>query len=320
MNEFSLIKKLSKSIKTDRSVIIGIGDDTAVLQYKKDRYLLFTTDMIVEGAHFLIKRATPYQIGWKAMAVNLSDIAAMGGLPRWAVVSLAGPFKKGGRWKVEGGRKDKSFSFDLRPSTFYLLQEKFVWEVYRGMSAVGKKFGVQIVGGDTDQADRWTINIALLGEVEEKYLKLRSGAKVGDRVFVTGSLGGSIHGKHLMFTPRVKEARYLVTHYPVTSMMDLSDGLASDLRRIMEQSNVGFLIDEKKVPLSRYAKDAQSAFCDGEDFELLFTLPKSEVEKLIRNVNWVHPIGEVIPASQGLRMRHQSGQVTLVKWKGFEHF
>ena len=230
------------------------------------------------------------------MAVNLSDIAAMGGLPKWAVVSLAGPFRRGGRWK------------------------EFVWEIYRGMSAVGKKFGVQIVGGDTDKADRWTINIAMLGEVERKYLKLRSGAKIGDSVFITGSLGGSIHGKHLTFTPRVKEARYLVTHYPVTSMMDLSDGLASDLRRIMEQSKVGFLIDEKKMPLSRYAKDTQSAFRDGEDFELLFTLPKSAAEKLEKDINWVHLIGEVIPASQGLRMRDRAGQVKSIIWKGFEHF
>ncbi len=302
MNEFSFIKRLSQSIKTNRSVIVGIGDDAAVLQYKKDRYLLFTTDMIVEGTHFLLKSAAPYQIGWKAMAVNLSDIAAMGGLPRWAVVSLGGPFQRrkmeNGKWKIE----------------------EFVWEIYRGMSAVGKKFGVQIVGGDTDKADRWTINIALLGEVEKKYLKLRSGAKVGDRVFVTGSLGGSIHGKHLTFIPRVKEARYLVTHYPVTSMMDLSDGLASDLCRIMEQSKVGVLIDEERIPLSKEAKDSRSAFCDGEDFELLFTVPKSAGERLERNVPWARLIGEVTPASRGLRMRDRTGQVRTVAWKGFEHF
>ncbi len=302
MNEFSLIKRLSRSVKTDRSVAIGIGDDTAVLRYRKDRYLLFTTDMIVEGTHFLLKKATPYQIGWKAMAVNLSDIAAMGGLPKWAVVSLGGPFQRrkveSGKWKIE----------------------KFIWEIYRGMSTVGKKFGVQIVGGDTDKASKWTINIALLGEVEKKYLKLRSGAKVGDRVFVTGSLGGSIHGKHLTFTPRVKEARYLVTHYPVTSMMDLSDGLASDLRRIMEQSKVGFLIDEAKIPLSKGAKNARGAFCDGEDFELLFTVPKSAVERLEKNIHWARLIGEVTPASRGLRMKDRTGQVNLVRWRGFEHF
>jgi thiamine-monophosphate kinase len=317
MNEFSLIKRLSRSIKTDRSVVIGIGDDTAVLQYKKDRYLLFTTDMIIEGTHFLIRSATPYQIGWKAMAVNLSDIAAMGGIPRWAVASLAGPFQRQRTaYSVQRSEKNGRQTTDEERRNI----ERFVWGIYRGMSTVGRKFEVQIVGGDTDKADRWTINIALLGEVEKKYLKLRSGAKVGDRVFVTGSLGGSIQGKHLTFIPRVKEARYLVTHYPVTSMMDLSDGLASDLRRIMERSKVGFLINEEKVPLSRDAKDVRSAFCDGEDFELLFTLPKSAAEKLEKNIHWAHLIGEVTPASRGLRMRDRTGQVRPIVWKGFDHF
>jgi thiamine-monophosphate kinase len=239
------------------------------------------------------------------MAVNLSDIAAMGGIPKWAVVSLAGPFHK----------NSQPMTHDPRLKT-----KEFVWEIYRGMNAVGRKFGVQIVGGDTDKADRWTINIALLGEVEKKYLKLRSGAKVGDRVFVTGSLGGSIQGKHLTFIPRVKEARYLVTHYPVTSMMDLSDGLASDLRRIMEQSKVGFLIDEEKILLSKDAKNARGAFCDGEDFELLFTVPRSAAEKLEKNIHWAHLIGEVVKASQGLKMRNRFGKIKPIHWKGFEHF
>ena len=326
MNEFSLIKKLSKTIKTDNSVVVGIGDDTAVLRYKKDRYLLLTTDMIVQGTHFLINKATPYQIGWKAMAVNLSDIAAMGGIPKWGVVSLGGPFHKNSHQSPVTSHQfesQRSKTKDKKQKTEDRRQkgEKFVWEIYRGMSRVGKKFGVQIVGGDTDKADQWTINIALLGEVEKKYLKLRSGAKVGDQVFVTGRLGGSIYGKHLTFTPRIKEARYLVTHYSVSSMMDLSDGLASDLRRIMEQSGVGMLVSEEKIPLSRKATNIRNAFCDGEDFELLFTLPRNSAERLKReNLNWIFPIGEVIPAGKGLQMKNRTGKIKPIQWKGFEHF
>ena len=317
MTEFTFIQKLANRVKTDRSIIVGIGDDTAVLEYRKDRFLLLTTDMITEGTHFLIGKATPYQIGWKAMAVNVSDIAAMGGLPRWAVVSLGGPFKN----QKAVGRKQKAEDKKQKTEKKQQTTDKFIWEIYRGMNAVGKKFGVHIVGGDTDNATKWTMNVTLLGEVEKKYLKLRSGAKVGDRVFVTGTLGGAIQGKHLRFTPRIREARYLVSHYPVTSMMDLSDGLASDLRRLISASKVGALVEEEKIPLSKSAKNIRNAFCDGEDFELLFTLPMGAAGRLEKEkIPWISHIGEITSFHKGFQMKDRFGKVREVTWQGFEHF
>ena len=181
IGEFGLIKRIADKEKiSDKDVVVGIGDDTAVLKYKKNLYLLLTTDMLVEDVHFN-QKATPFQIGWKALAVNISDIAAMGGIPKYGLVSL-------------GLKKNTSL--------------KFVDELYRGIKTIAKRFDVQIVGGDTVSSSKLVINIALTGEVEKKYLTLRKGAKIGDKIYVTGRLGGSIIGKHLSFIPRVKEARY----------------------------------------------------------------------------------------------------------------
>ena len=183
IGEFGLIKRIAKAEKiSDKDVIAGIGDDAAVLKYKKNLYLLLTTDILIEDVHFN-QKATPFQIGWKALAVNISDIAAMGGIPRYALVSL-------------GLRKE--------------IPIKFVDEIYQGIRTLAKKFDVQILGGDTVSSSKIVINIALTGEVEKSCLTLRKGAKIGDKIYVTGRLGGSITGKHLSFIPRVKEARYLL--------------------------------------------------------------------------------------------------------------
>jgi thiamine-monophosphate kinase len=260
--------------------------------------ILFTTDMIIEGRHFRLSEAKPYEIGWKAMAVNVSDIAAMGGRPTFAVVSVGLPAGLG---------------------------LPFVDELNRGLREAAARFGAAIVGGDTNRSDKLTLAVAVLGEVERGRALTRSGAKPGDIVFVTGSLGGSYRsGKHLNFIPRVQESRYLTGHFKVHSMIDVSDGLASDLRRLSEESGVGFVIAADAVPLSRHAKNLTQALTEGEDFELLFTLSPKEAAHLTssvipRGLARFHPIGKVVPKRYGICIEH-NGKLRPLAEKGFDHF
>ncbi|MDO8675811.1 MAG: thiamine-phosphate kinase [Candidatus Omnitrophota bacterium] len=270
LGEFGLIEKIRKYAPMTSSVVKGIGDDTAVLRHTKDKYLLFTTDMLVEGTHFK-RRMGGAAIGHKALACSISDIAAMGGVPAHAVVSLG-----------------------LGPRT----PLRFVEEMYKAMAALAKRFGVSIVGGDTVRSDKIVINVALLGEVEKKHLVTRSGARPGDWIFVTGTLGRSLAtGKHLNFTPRLKEARFLVKNFKPSAMIDISDGLAGDLNHILKASRVGARLWDNAVPLTGGATLAQ-ALTDGEDFELLFTLKESQAMRLLKWQNkrrswFFYPIGEI---------------------------
>ena len=175
IGEFGLIERFKKHIKTDSSVIVGSGDDCAVLKFNKERYQLLTCDMIVEGVDFTLRDRLDL-IGRKALAISLSDIASCAGIPRHAVVSMGIPK----RITVEN-----------------------VEVITKGLFALANKFKVNIVGGDLSSANRLTIDVSLLGEVEKKNLVLRKGSKIGDIIFITGSLGGSIRGKHLKFTPRL---------------------------------------------------------------------------------------------------------------------
>ncbi len=291
IGEFGLIRRIAKAEKiSDKDVVVGIGDDTAVLKYKKNLYLLLTTDMLIEGVHFN-KKATPFQIGWKALAVNISDIAAMGGIPKYGLVSL-------------GLKKNTSL--------------KFVDELYRGIKTIARKFDVKILGGDTVSSSKLVINISLTGEVEKKYLTLRKGAKIGDKIYVTGRLGGSISGKHLSFIPRVKEARYLVKNLHPTAMIDISDGLLSDLKRICEASNVGARIEQSKIPVSREAVSLQNALTGGEDFELLFTVSK-KYNNLIKSAKFsITQIGEI--TKRGIILLDERNKNIHLKETGFDHF
>lgn len=298
MGEFGLIKKIRASLKTDRSVFKGIGDDAAVINYTKDKFLLFTCDMLLEGVHFDLKKASFREVGRKALAASISDIAAMGGLPRWAVVSIGLPGN---------------------------LTENNVKEIYEGINSVAKKNSVNIVGGDTIKSERLVIDIALIGEVEKKYLTLRSGAKVGDLIFVTGFLGGSISSKHLTFTPRVEESRILVKHFGINSLIDISDGLAGDLKRILEESKVGAVISEHLIPLSKKAKSVRNALSDGEDFELLFTAGESEARKIMKlfprySKTKISIIGKIMPVGFGYKIIKSFGKIEDILDKGFEHF
>ena len=292
LGETGLIERLAKYVK-------GIGDDCAVIRISKKKYLLITIDMLLEDVDFKLKEATPYQIGWKSLACGLSDIASMGGAAKYAVVSLGLPGK---------------------------LSVEFVDGLYRGIKALAKRFDVEIVGGDTNASKKLVIDVALLGFIQPDRLTLRSGAKPGDIICVTGVLGGSYKSKrHLTFVPRLNEARSLVKNFRITSMIDISDGLSTDLNHIAKESGVGACVYEELIPLSKDAKNVSAALNEGEDFELLFTMPLREARRLARkglgsNGVKITQIGEILDKKIGVKIITSDGRVKDLKSKGFSHF
>jgi thiamine-monophosphate kinase len=226
-------------------VRVSIGDDCAVIAFPgESRWRLLKTDAVVEGIHFLPDEEMR-RVGWKALCRAISDIAAMGGLPEHALVTLAVAREA----KVESVRR-----------------------LYAGLKRAAKRFGVSIVGGETSRSPGpLFLNIALTGSVEPERCVLRSGGKPGDAIYVTGRLGGSITGKHLDFIPRLAEARWLTEHFHLHAMMDLSDGIGADLPRLAAASRCGYLLDPERLPRTA-GVTPQNALSDGEDYELLFTV------------------------------------------------
>jgi len=293
IGEFGLIKRFQKQIKTDRSVFMGSGDDCAVLKLNKTSYQLFTCDMIVEGVDFR-KADNLEAVGRKALAVSISDISACGGVPRHAVISLGLPR-------------------NMQVSRVDLLA--------KGIFSLAKKCKINIVGGDISASDKLIIDVSMLGEVEKPKLCLRRGARNGDIIMVTGSFGGSIKGKHLRFTPRLKEARFLVDNFKINSMIDVSDGLIQDLGHILEQSSVGAVLYESLVPLDKEAQGVEEALCSGEEFELLFTASRDQASEIIKSSKYCfRVIGEIMPASFGLRSINHKNRYSKLNLKGYEHF
>jgi len=223
------------------------GDDCSVVDSGGDRLLLLKTDALVGGVHYE-KSADPEAVGWKAMARVFSDFAAMGGVGEKFMVTLALPGSTEIAW---------------------------VERLYAGMGKCLQEFGATLAGGETCRVPEGSvavISISAMGSVKRGCAVLRSGGSAGDHIWVTGSLGGSLSGKHLSFSPRVEEGRWLAEHAGVTAMMDLSDGLAKDLPRLAAASDCGFEIQRDAVPLNPGCTVDQ-ALGDGEDFELLFTAP-----------------------------------------------
>jgi len=292
LGETGLIERLAKYAK-------GIGDDCAVIRLSKKKSLLVTIDMLLEGTDFRLKEASPYQIGWKSLACGLSDIAAMGGTAKYAVVSLGLPEK---------------------------LTVEFVDEMYCGIRALAKKFNMDIVGGDTNSSAKLIVDIAVIGFTGQTPPVARSGAKKGDIICVTGSLGGSYKSKrHLAFMPRLAESRCLVKGFRINSMIDISDGLSTDLNHIAKASGVGACIYEELIPVSKDASGVAAALNEGEDFELLFTMPLGEARRLARRTLEVSgvkitQIGEVLDKKIGVKIIDRDGRATDLKAKGFSHF
>ena len=245
IGEDALVRALTQNLPLGADVVAGAGDDCAIVQPLDKGWLqLLKTDCVVEGVHFL--RETPLEkVGWKAMARTISDIAAMGGTPQHAMITLLAPADR----KVSEIKK-----------------------LYAGLKKCAAKFGVSIVGGETSRAPLLSVIVSLTGKVEAKKHVRRDGANAGDYIFVTGRLGGSRRGRHLNFTPRVEEAQWLVENFKPSAMMDLSDGLAKDLPRMAAASGVDFVIDESALPVNKGCT-AEQAWSDGEDYELLFAIP-----------------------------------------------
>jgi len=293
IGEFGLIDKIAKITKTTSSVIKGIGDDCAVLRYTKDKYLLITTDMIIEDVHFRLNRATPQQIGHKAMAVNISDIAACGGVGKWAVVSAGLP-------------KDTDLDFIDR--------------IYSGIERIASKFNIDIVGGDTNLSEKIVISITVIGQVRKENLILRNGAKVRDIIFLTGRLTSK--PKDLNFVPKIEEASFLVNNFKINSMIDISDGLLLDLGHIISESKVGACLYEPLIPYEGIS--IKKAITTGEQFELLFTTDRKDAKSILsrakrKNLN-LAAIGEITGRRSKIVFVDKNGSGEELKPRGYRHF
>ncbi len=322
IGEFGLINLIKNRILSkDNRVLVNIGDDAAVVKPSKDKLLIFTTDTLMEKVHFDLRYSTFEQVGWKAMVANLSDIAAMGGLPKFALVTMGLP---------------KSISVEK------------VISIYNGMTAIAKRYNCKIIGGDTFFSPKGIfISITLLGEVEKKFLVKRSGAKKGDLICVTGDLGEAQAGleflkknprkksrlvkKHLNPFPRIDEARTLVKNLKISSMIDISDGLSSELFHLTEESNLGAIIYEEKIPISLNCIKAGDllrkspllwALSSGEEYELLFTISRKELpnlEKVKKKIK-VSVIGKMVDKKETVMLQEKSGKRRKLRKMGFKHF
>jgi thiamine-monophosphate kinase len=330
LGEFGLIERIAQALPPPgEGVVVGVGDDVAVLRTDGENYLLATCDIQVEGVHFLREAIGPYRLGRKAAAINLSDIAAMGGTPTYMLVSLAMP-----------------------PET----EVGFIDELYRGLKDQVNAAGADIVGGNmANLPDRFMIDILLLGSVRPDHLLLRSGARVGDQVCVTGVLGDSAAGlallqhpqaevdaeareqllaAHLTPTPRLLEGRVLASTGAVTAALDVSDGTISDIGHICERSYVGVELWTRRLPISGAARSAAQAtgrdvldfaLRGGEDYQLLFTVPQPRAVEVADRVQAatgtpVTAIGQILPASAGIQVLLPNGTRAPVGKGGWDHF
>ncbi|HWP56494.1 MAG TPA: thiamine-phosphate kinase [Candidatus Acidoferrales bacterium] len=323
LGEFGLIERIQKSTPKGKGVLLGIGDDAAWLKWR-DRSLLVTADVLIEGFHFDFAWTSPYELGYKALAVNLSDIAAMGGTPSYFVTSLGVPAD----FEAEG-----------------------VEEIFRGMRALSTRTGAVLVGGDTSAADRLVLSVCLFGRAPHRPVS-RQGARVGDDLYVTGTLGDSSLGLELLKTRGEKgkdaAARYLFLRhrFPAArlragaalarrglarAMIDVSDGLLQDLGHICRASGVGAVVWEQSLPLSRAYRSLAGgrglsyALSGGEDYELLFAAPvaaRARLEKSGRSLLGVKVtrIGTCVASKEGIKVVDRKGQPLSLPAGGYDHF
>ena len=330
LGEFPLIDRIAGIAAINRpDIIVGIGDDVAVLETQEEGWLLAKVDSQVEGVHFRRETISPFHLGRRSLAINLSDIAAAGGRPQFALVSLA-----------------------LPPS----IEVGWVDELYRGLREEGERYGVAIVGGNLARSPGGVfVDVFVLGWVQRPHLLLRSGARPGDQVLVTGTLGDSGAGlsllsnhslsvlaedreflltRHFTPTPRLAEAQVIAGSGKATAMIDLSDGLSSDIGHICDCSHVGVRLWAERLPVSPAARSVarltgrtpwQLAIMGGEDYELCFTVPAEHVQQLIGGVEQetgtsVTVVGQILAANEGRWLVLEDGKQVPLEAKGWDHF
>ncbi len=303
IGEFGLIDIIKKMGATSKG-ISGIGDDCAIIPMDSQKEIVVTVDTLVKDVHFL-GDADPYLLGRKSLAVNISDVAAMAATPKWAFLSLS-----------------------LRSDTEMDYIESFM----KGLYSMADEFGVELLGGDTTGGSNLVITITLIGENPINKSIKRSGANIGDDVYVTGEIGCSYTGliaikkklegfakakkKHLEPTPRVKEA--LAVREFASAMIDISDGLLQDCLHICEESSVGIEIDLNEVPLCKERLVSETDMISGgEDYELIFTANK-KYEKVLKNIENIKKVGRVTDGNSIKVI--ENGRELHIKHLGFKHF
>ena len=328
LGEFGLINRLASLLPVPGiPVVKGIGDDCAVYDMGNHRYGVVTADMLVEDVHFSRTFASAVDIGWRAMACNLSDVASMSAIPRMAVISLGLP----GNTPVE-----------------------WVEDLYRGMQECAGRDACVIVGGDTATSEKILINITVLGDTEQEHISYRAGAKVGHKIIVTGDLGASGAGlwvlmnpsvpvpfetdyirlRHLRPEPRVQAGLWFGQQSGHGALTDSSDGLARDLLNLSEQSKVGFRIYTDKIPIHHQTRDVcrlsgveplMMALNGGEDYELVMTAPGDVAEQwasfLTQQFNVpATVIGDVCGSESGIALIYPDGHEEPLHTVGYQHF
>ncbi|MBS4023346.1 MAG: thiamine-phosphate kinase [Dethiobacter sp.] len=327
VGEFGLINHLTRNLRSyDSSVVLGIGDDAAAFKVTEGSYVLVSCDMLIEGRHFIFDKIKPAELGYKALAVNLSDIAAMGGIPRHALISVGWPD---------------------------YVDLAYTEQVYNGFQEIAEIYGINILGGDTVKAPQLVLDVTAIGESKRPPIT-RKGAKAGDVIAVTGRVGASAAGlelltgdcrgcvsedvfkhlitAHLKPVPRVKEAGVLAETGGATAMIDISDGVASEVNHICAGSNVGALVYADKLPIdneTRLAGEAlkkdclQWALYGGEDYELLVTLPAGRVAAVSVVLGKMgvdfSVIGEMVDKINGITIMSEDVILPL-KSRGYNHF
>ncbi len=306
-------------------VLVGIGDDAAVLRPRADRHVVATTDIQVEGVHFRTDLAGPGDVGWKALAVNLSDVAAMGGIPRHALVSLAVPPALPLRW---------------------------IEDFYRGLEELAAIYGVTVVGGNLATIPGPIVaDVTVLGEVEPDLILRRTGAREGDRLVVTGTLGasaaallawerqvplsegGRVLSAHRRPLPRVHEGRVAARSRWATAMIDISDGLSTDLLRLCDANHLGVRLDGAALPVDPAVRDLAAhlhltpidlALGGGEDYELLVASDPQHAGELAERIREevgtpATVIGELVPPGEGRVLQREGSRIPLESL-GWDHF
>lgn len=329
IGEFGFLSRLKKNFLYQYPEgVIGVGDDCAIIPQSDSKALLVTTDLLIENIHFYISQISARSLGYKALAVNLSDIAAKGGFPQYVFLSIALP-----------------------------SQTKVEWldQFYSGFLDLAQKYNTLLLGGDTTQSpDKIFINVTLLGQLDLKNIKLRSSAQIGDIIVVTDFLGDSSCGfhslqvqnrvkvnedieylreRHFLPKPAIEEGQWLSQQEGVHAMMDISDGISSDLHRIMEQSKCGVRIHLESIPLSKSLMNVTSqyhwqawnfALSGGEDYSLLLTVDQKEFEEIHQNYlkrfnRKLFVIGEIIDQQEGFQTT-LNNQPYAFNFSQFEHF